>query len=158
MATPKRLPWLYTDFPIHFLTTCTSQRRQILADAAMHEAFVKFAMNAPDNGVWVGRYVLMPDHLHLFAGFGPTSMSLPKWVKALKNSMSKALRDGGLAPPHWEKGYFDHVIRSAEWYEEKWNYVRENPVRRELVLQAEDWPFAGEISELAIWNFTNARS
>jgi putative transposase len=112
----------------------------------------------PNHGVWVGRYVLMPDHLHLFAGFGPTSTSLPKWVKALKNMMSKNFTAAGIRAPHWEKGYFDRVIRSEESYEKKWHYVRANPVRKGLVLSAENWPYSGEIHELAIWNIKAARS
>ena len=40
--------------------------------------------------------------------------------------------------PHWQKGFFDHVIRSEESYEQKWVYVRDNPVRAGLVRSAED--------------------
>ena len=45
----------------------------------------------------------------------------------------------------WQRGFFDHLLRSAESYGQKWNYVRENPVRAGLVAQPEDWPYAGEI-------------
>ncbi len=48
-------------------------------------------------------------------------------------------------PPHWQEGFFDHLIRNPESYEEKWSYVRENPVRAGLVDSAERWPYAGEI-------------
>jgi putative transposase len=127
---------------------CTHDRRPILARPALHEAFVRFAKTSPAHGVWVGRYVLMPDHLHVFAGFGPVSISLARWEKSLKNYLSKVFKTQGFPAPHWERGYFDHVIRSEESYEEKWRYVLENPVRKGLVLQAEDWPYAGEIHEL----------
>jgi len=75
----------------------------------------------------------------------PSGLSL--WMKSLKNSMSKHWRDGGISAPHWQKGFFDHVIRSSESHEEKWRYVRENPVRAGLVERAEDWQFAGVIVE-----------
>jgi hypothetical protein len=45
----------------------------------------------------------------------------------------------------WEEGFFDHVLRSDESYSQKWNYVRENPVRAGLVKSVEDWPCQGEI-------------
>jgi REP element-mobilizing transposase RayT len=45
----------------------------------------------------------------------------------------------------WEEGFFDHVLRSDESYAQKWNYVRENPVRTGLVKSVEDWPYQGEI-------------
>jgi hypothetical protein len=41
-------------------------------------------------------------------------------------------------------------MRSAESYEEKWTYVRENPVRAGLVKRSTDWPFQGEIHRLSI--------
>ena len=44
--------------------------------------------------------------------------------------------------------YFDHVLRSDESYSEKWDYVRENPVRAGLVRSANDWPYFGSIASL----------
>ena len=51
-----------------------------------------------------------------------------------------ATEEASLAAP-----FFDHVLRSDESYSEKWNYVRNNPVRAGLVQNADDWPYAGEI-------------
>jgi hypothetical protein len=31
--------------------------------------------------------------------------------------------------PIWQREFFDHLLRSEESYDQKWNYVRENPVR-----------------------------
>ena len=90
----------------------------------------------------------MPDHIHLFAGFDPESISISAWVKSLKNAISKVLTNATFDGPHWQKGFFDHVIRSQESYEQKWLYVRENPVRARLVEAAEDWPYAGELTDL----------
>lgn len=45
----------------------------------------------------------------------------------------------------WQPGFFDHLLRGEESYREKWEYVRENPVRAGLVEHAEQWPFQGEI-------------
>jgi hypothetical protein len=36
-------------------------------------------------------------------------------------------------------------LRGEESYGQKWNYVRESPVRAGLVMRAEDWPYSGEI-------------
>jgi hypothetical protein len=44
-----------------------------------------------------------------------------------------------------EEGFFDHLLRSNESYSQKWNYVRENPLRAGLVKSAADWPYQGEI-------------
>ena len=90
----------------------------------------------------------MPDHIHLFAGFGPESILVSAWIKSLKNTISKTLTNATFYAPHWEKGFFDRVIRSQESCEQKWLYVKENPVRARLVKSAEDWSYAGQITDL----------
>ena len=45
----------------------------------------------------------------------------------------------------WEEGFFDHILRSNESYSQKWNYVRENPVRAGLMKSAAEWTYQGEI-------------
>jgi putative transposase len=39
-------------------------------------------------------------------------------------------------------------IRNTESYAQKWDYVRENPVRAGLVSTAEKWKYQGEIVEI----------
>jgi hypothetical protein len=46
------------------------------------------------------------------------------------------------------KGFFDHVIRHSESYLEKWEYVRQNPVRAGLVNDPNEWSWQGEIASL----------
>jgi REP-associated tyrosine transposase len=92
--------------------------------------------------------VLVPDHIHLFAAFRPGTTTLSAWMKSLKNSLSKVLRAMGKPSSHWQDGFFDHILRSSESYEQKWLYVRDNPVRAGLVTRAELWPYQGEIRPL----------
>jgi REP element-mobilizing transposase RayT len=123
-------------------------RRRILNRWDVHESFIQFGLRAKQHDICIGRYVIMPDHIHVFAGFGPDSVSLSAWMKSLKNAISKVLTNATFDGPHWQKGFFDHLIRSQESYDEKWWYVRENPVRAGLVPTAQDWPYGGELSEL----------
>ena len=90
----------------------------------------------------------MPDHLHTFVAIDDQQLSLSQWMKSLKNALSKTMRSNKISTPHWQKTFFDHLLRSAESYTEKWHYVRENPVRADLVLKWEAWPFQGEIFAL----------
>jgi putative transposase len=76
------------------------------------------------------------------------SLTLANWVKALKGALSKTLRDQNVGAPYWQKGFFDHVLRSRDSYSQKWDYVRNNPVRAGLTKNADDWPFAGRIVDL----------
>jgi REP element-mobilizing transposase RayT len=144
----RRLEFVFVRSPIYFVTACTESRRKLLANARLHESFLWFAQQGSLHGAWVGRYVIMPDHIHLFAATDDEKITLSKWMKSFKNSLSKTLRVGGVDAPHWQKTFFDHVLRSAESYSEKWSYVRENPVRAGLVRKTEEWPFMGEVFRL----------
>jgi putative transposase len=124
-----RLDELYPGYSIYFITCCTHERQILLADPVMHEALRSFCDLARQRNVLVGRYVIMPDHIHFFVHLAE-DVGISMWMKSLKNSLSKTLRNMGKQAPHWQKGYFDHVVRSEQSYEEKWIYVRENPVRR----------------------------
>ena len=154
MTTPAgkarlaRLPRLLTDTPVFFVTACTHERKRILANAELHAAFRDFALQGASHGAFVGRYVLMPEHVHLFVAFAPQSIAISDWMKSLKNSLSRTFRQQNVAPPHWQKGFFDHVLRSEESYAKQWEYVAENPVRAGLVQSADNWPYQGEIHVL----------
>jgi hypothetical protein len=66
-------------------------------------------------------------------------------MRLLKRSLSEAIT---AAPPHWQKGFFDHINRHSESYSKKWDYVRQNPVRAGLAENSEEWPWQGEILHL----------
>ena|GEM_PF-418655 len=224
----KRLDRLFVSHPLYFVTACTEDRKPILANAKVHEDLRRFCEAGMGRGVFVGKYVLMPDHLHLFVAFGDEYEAalvaarlrrsqtdatggvgrsqtdalagvgvggsqtdalgvgrsqtdavagvggsqidatnvrrdngapvaavcdrrfspLSEWMKSLKNSLSKTLRGMNIPAPHWQKGFFEHVMRSEESYPEKWLYVAENPVRKHLVARPEDWAYQGEIYPL----------
>ena len=145
MERLKRLDQIHTDPPLYFITACTHERAPILANGPLHAVFREFCLSAKGRGVLVGRYVLMPDHLHLFVCLPPGPMTLSAWIKSLKNTLSKQWRHAGIRSPHWQKGFFDHLMRNHESEAEKWLYVRENPVRAGLCQHADEWPYAGEI-------------
>jgi putative transposase len=146
----SRLDFIYQDSPVYFITACAARRRKLFANAITHQAFHKFAEASPDHGAWVGSYVLMPDHLHLFVAIDDEKTSLSSWMKSLKGALSATFRTQGITPPYWQKAFFDHVLRSEDSYSEKWNYVRENPVRAGLVKEWEQWPYLGEIWDLDV--------
>jgi putative transposase len=134
-----------------------------LANARAHTAFLDYAKRAPDHNVAVGRYVIMPDHIHLFVA-GDHEFDLGMWVRGLKRVVAAAVTGGRhgtdsaaeaaaattflpvrKSQPLWQRGFFNHLIRGTESYAQKWDYVRENPVRAGLVGTAEKWKYQGEI-------------
>ncbi len=148
MERLHRLEQLYADNPVYFLTFCTADRKAILANETIHKAYMEFAREAHARNIFVGRYILMPDHIHLYVKVPAPSENLSRWVKSLKNYLSKTLRIMDFPAPHWQKGFFDHVLRSAESYSDKWLCMVENPVRSGLVKEWADWQYQGEIHPL----------
>ena len=110
----KRLDFVYQHFPLYFVTACTANRQRLLGTKPIHSAFKQFAASGPNYGAWVGAYVLIPDHLHLFIAIDDQKLSLSRWVKSLKATLLSVLRTEGNSPPYWQKGFFDHVLRSNE--------------------------------------------
>ena len=138
---PHRLDLIYVNQPLYFVTFTTRNRRAIssLDDAQL--ALQQYARRGIDKfNVALGRYVIMPDHVHLFVR-GGRAFALSPWIGGLKRAISVAVK----APRLWQPGFFDHILRSDESYAEKWNYVCDNPVRAGLVKTANDWPYQGEI-------------
>ena len=143
---PPRLTRIFDcyDPPLYFVTFNTRARRKILATKEIHAQFIAFARVGEARGIRVGRYVLMPDHVHLFIR-GHADFVLCQWVRLLKRKLSAEIL---APPPHWQPGFFDHLIRNSESYAAKWEYVRENPVRAGLVASYEFWPYQGELVRL----------
>ena len=127
---------------------------KILANEIVHRALINYGERGRDRGIALGRYVIMPDHIHLFV-CGSDDFNLGIWVRGLKRVVAAAVTGGrerdverkdsapkafGAATtgaartlPFWQRGFFDHIIRNSESYSGKWDYVRENPVRAGLV-------------------------
>lgn len=87
-------------------------------------------------------YVIMPNHLHLIIKpLGENTLA--KIMQLLKGSsahgMNQLLQRTG---KFWQTENFDHLIRDNLGLREKWDYVKENPVRARLVDKAEDYPFS----------------
>lgn len=138
---PHRLDLVYINQPLYFVTFATRDRKRIPSLDRTQLALQQYAhCGIAKFHVALGRYVIMPDHVHLFVR-GDQGFRLSPWVGGLKRAISVALK----SQPLWQAGFFDHILRSEESYAEKWNYVRDNPVRAGLVKAADEWPYHGEI-------------
>jgi putative transposase len=156
-----------------FLTVCTKDRKPWVANSDVHELLRTVWTDAK---AWlVGRYVLMPDHVHLFcapneegyvggrgsrqatggedgsAGASPSQLEpalppLDNWVRYWKSQFSKRGQNSGR---RWQPDHWDTRLRHEESYDAKWEYVRNNPVRAGLVVHPEDWHYSGEIHVLS---------
>jgi REP element-mobilizing transposase RayT len=98
--------------PIYFVTASTHHRRDILARPQIHLSFVQFGEEGPDHGVWIGAYVLMPDHFHAFVKIDAEQVALSRWMKSLKNVLSTTLRLTGIEAHALAENIFrSHITR-----------------------------------------------
>ncbi len=144
-----RLPHLrpFDRDPLYLITACIAGRRELLANSTAHAILsAVWTRSAEIDGWFIGRYLLMLDHIHLFARPTRTAKPLAQWIKTWKSISSRELsRALNVPSPIWQPNYFDHFIRSSQSYSEKWDYVSANPVRKNLVSRPSDWPWQGEI-------------
>lgn len=82
--------------------------------------------------IWVEKYVVMPDHIHLLLCIGneengrpQVAPTVPRIMQQFKGAVSKKC-----GRPIWQKGYHDHIIRDENDFLARWNYIDTNPARR----------------------------
>ena len=138
----KRLPhampcWVKGSEP-WFITVCCAERgRNSLAKPDAHACVSETLRTRQALGqLRVLAYVLMPDHLHLIARFDQKT-GMVKIISSLKRFVS---RETGV---EWQRGFFDHRIRTDMQLREIEAYVRMNPVRAGLAGSPDEWPYAG---------------
>ena len=102
---PPHLPSLEAATPTLLVTVCTKHRRKILANATAH-ALLREAWETYDD-FSVGRYVILPDHIHLFVGDSDVARyGLDRWVGAWKAYVSRRW-PSDVDRPIWQRSFWD---------------------------------------------------
>src|SRR4051812_32260949 len=149
----RNLPHILKGDTPHFATFITYQRwelppvaRDAVLEHCMHDHKVKMTIHV---------VVVMPDHVHMI--FTPwksaqpraavphkqaDSFSFEEMLGAIKgasaHSINRLLQRSGRV---WQDESFDHVLRSEENLLQKIEYICQNPVRKYLVVRAEEYPW-----------------
>jgi putative transposase len=148
----KSLPHLAPmEFPnqsiLQFVSCNVARRRPLLANAETHSLLLSAWEKA--NHWLVGRYVIMPDHVHFFCApklFPITP--LKRWMEFWRADVTRHWPNS-FDKPIWQKDFFDRQLRSGESYRQKWIYELENPVKAGLAKRWEDWAYQGELNVLS---------
>lgn len=123
------------------------EARQIVLEACCHFDEMKYRL-------WTA--VVMPDHVHVLltpkekaeSGY----YSLAEILHSLKSFTSNRInrlfnRKGSI----WQEDYFNRIVRDEAEFLEKWNYIRNNPVKKELCRHPEEWDAFYEYQGPHIW-------
>ena len=128
-------PWV-SEYAVFFITLCCAIRhRNTLAVPKIADAlFNGMKVYQEQRKWWVHIALLMPDHLHMLVSFSPF-VAMDKTIADWKQYQSRFLNID------WQRDFYDHRIRSDEQFMEKYEYIRMNPVRKNLAATPEDWQY-----------------
>jgi putative transposase len=125
----------------YFITICCGSRGvNQLCKLDTAQSLFETARRYHASQKWYLKLVLlMPDHLHMLIGISPDA-NLSKLIRDFKRI---AARKGKI---EWQRNFFDHRLRQDESESEKFEYIRQNPVRAGLIREIDEWPyvFVGE--------------
>ena len=83
---------------------------------------------------WCELFLLMPDHSHAILAYPATpgmTITMRNWKRGT-NRFQHA---------DWQEGFFDHRLRTDSEVNDKWNYIRRNPIVKSLCATEDDWPW-----------------
>ena len=145
-AHPKPLA-RFNQATVLFVTMCTKPRGNWLATPETQHALLEAAHKA--NHWSIGRYVIMPDHVHFFCKPGVIEpASIKKWSSYLKRNLTLLLETQGNWS--WQSDVWDTQMRDRNHYTKKLHYMEMNPVRAGLVDDPALWPYKGSVRDL-VW-------
>ena len=138
MAYPERLHhdvpgWVEDGALFHIRIRSDRDASLLGSDGAAARVLLEAARDYHERKRWFCRLMLiMPDHLHAMVAF-PRENRMSSVVGGWKSFLAKT---HGIS---WQRGFFDHRLRSRKEADECWHYICQNPVRAGLVANAEVW-------------------
>ena len=108
---------------------------ELLPYGMVADKYIK-QMNELYENIFVDQYVIMPNHIHLIlavreGGSPRTSTPTTKQTTSVSHFVStfKRFCNKEYGRNIWQLGFYDHIIRGREDYEEIVKYIYENPIR-----------------------------
>ncbi len=146
----RNLPHWQEPRRVYFITwrcltgkALSPEERTITLNAIRHWQGIKWQLYAA---------VIMPDHVHVLAQpqtqtTGGT-FDLSEILHSVKRfSARKINQKRGVEGSLWQDERYDRIVRDEAEFMEKWQYIRNNPVKAELVPLPEEYPWLYENNE-----------
>ena len=163
-----RLPnWNYGNASLYFVTICRQKMVHFFGEIVKEEIilseiggivkteWLKTFMLRPDMNLWIGEFMIMPNHFHAIIGigsnvyniengdakhgdakhrvstivpnqFGPQSKNLASIIRGFKSSVSILARKTN-PNFHWQTRFYDHIIRNDKSFQTISDYIINNP-------------------------------
>ena len=129
-------PPYWDQYPEWFVTICTdTPKANSLCTHGVAEPLLGGIGEYHQNFKWFADIaVLMPDHIHLIISVSRMT-TLSEVIRGFKRWAARELKIS------WQRGFFEHRLRSYSSANQKYKYVLNNPVRAGFVKSPEEWPF-----------------
>jgi len=126
-------PWVEAGALYHIRIRASTEQSTSLIDSRVAPHLLHAVRCYHETGHWwCSLVLLMPDHLHAllyFASGKPMAQVIRDWKRG-------TARFQGIK---WQENFFDHRIRSRNQGDEKWWYIRRNPVVKNLCQTEDSW-------------------
>jgi putative transposase len=125
-----------------FVTSVTYGRRQAFRRESWANLFVEVCQENRRKGRFLlHEFVLMPNHFHMLLTPAP-EVSLEKAMQYIKGGFSfRVKKELQSNLEVWQPSFTEHRIQDWSDYSHHCEYIRQNPVRARLVVQAADYPY-----------------
>jgi len=146
-CTRRNLPHWQLPGSVYFITwrcltgqTLSHEERTITLGAIRHWHGIKWQIFAA---------VVMPDHVHALAQPlnqpAEGTFSLAEIIHSIKRFSARKINQGrGVRGSLWQEERFDRIVRDEAEFLEKWQYIRNNPVKAALASTPEEYPWLYE--------------
>ena len=101
----------------------------------LHERAIRF-------GLRLHAYCLMPDHVHFVCSVKICRSSFESFIATFKSEVSRRAHRLGAISFAWERSYWDRHAREEDDVRAMIQYVLDNPVRKGLCENWQDWPWS----------------
>jgi REP element-mobilizing transposase RayT len=126
---------------IYSLTTVTLNRRRLFECNENALAVIEALRHVERSGCSYSlAWVVMPDHVHWLMQL--KKGTLPNCMNLLKSRSSRLLNAHLSCGPVWQRGYYDHALRTDESLETAAQYIVANPIRAGLSVAPGEYPHA----------------
>ena len=134
----------YTD-PDHayFVTACAHGGTPFADPRLAGEVVASLNWLRANRGVILYAYCLMPNHVHLLLQLTRPHYPLGAVMSAFKSFTTRQSWQMGYKGQLWQARFHDHIVRQSEDGSRIAAYIRENPVRKGLVPQPDDYLWSG---------------
>ena len=148
--TRRNLPHWQEPGRVYFITwrcltgkALSPDERTITLEAIRHWQGIKWQLSAA---------VVMPDHVHVLAQplTRPAggAFDLAEIIHSIKRFSARKINQGrGVEGSLWQDERYDRIVRDEAEFLEKWQYIRNNPVKADLSSAPEEYPWLFEKGE-----------